>query len=218
MSTVRILIADDHEVVRRGVRTLLESQPGWVVSGEAATGREATEKVTQLKPDVVILDISMPDLNGLEATRHIVRNSPKTKVLLLTIHESERVMAEMLEAGALGYVLKSDAAESLVAAVRALRQGKPFFTCRMSEMVLKGYLKRGTRNGEVAMTPRDLSPRERAVVQLLVEGKRNKEIASALGISVRTAESHRANIMRKLELHSITELVRYAIHNKIVEP
>ncbi|PYU32118.1 MAG: DNA-binding response regulator [Acidobacteria bacterium] len=218
MSTVRILIADDHEVVRRGVRTLLESQPGWVVSGEAATGREATEKVTQLKPDVVILDISMPDLNGLEATRHIVRNSPKTKVLLLTIHESERVMAEMLEAGALGYVLKSDAAESLVAAVRALRQGKPFFTCRMSEMVLKGYLKRGTRNGEVAMTPRDLSPRERAVVQLLVEGKRNKEIASALGISVRTAESHRANIMRKLELHSVTELVRYAIHNKIVEP
>ena len=218
MSTVRILIADDHEVVRRGVRTLLESQPGWVVSGEAATGREATEKVTQLKPDVVILDISMPDLNGLETTRHIVRNSPKTKVLLLTIHESERVMAEMLEAGALGYVLKSDAAESLVAAVRALRQGKPFFTCRMSEMVLKGYLKRGTRNGEVAMTPRDLSPRERAVVQLLVEGKRNKEIASALGISVRTAESHRANIMRKLELHSVTELVRYAIHNKIVEP
>ncbi len=218
MSTVRILIADDHEVVRRGVRTLLESQPGWVVSGEAATGREATEKVTQLKPDIVILDISMPDLNGLEATRHIVRNSPKTKVLLLTIHESERVMAEMLEAGALGYVLKSDAAESLVAAVRALRQGKPFFTCRMSEMVLKGYLKRGTRNGEVAMTPRDLSPRERAVVQLLVEGKRNKEIASALGISVRTAESHRANIMRKLELHSVTELVRYAIHNKIVEP
>lgn len=218
MSTVRILIADDHEVVRRGVRTLLESQPGWVVSGEAATGREATEKVTQLKPDVVILDISMPDLNGLEATRHIVRNSPKTKVLLLTIHESERVMAEMLEAGALGYVLKSDAAESLVAAVRALRQGKPFFTCRMSEMVLKGYLKRGTRNGEVAMTPRDLSPRERAVVQLLVEGKRNKEIASALGISVRTAESHRANVMRKLELHSVTELVRYAIHNKIVEP
>jgi len=218
MSTVRILIADDHEVVRRGVRTLLESQPGWVVSGEAATGREATEKVTQLKPDVVILDISMPDLNGLEATRHIVRNSPKTKVLLLTIHESERVMAEMLEAGALGYVLKSDAAESLVAAVRALRQGKPFFTCRMSEMVLKGYLKRGTRNGEVAVTPRDLSPRERAVVQLLVEGKRNKEIASALGISVRTAESHRANVMRKLELHSVTELVRYAIHNKIVEP
>jgi DNA-binding NarL/FixJ family response regulator len=218
MSTVRILIADDHEVVRRGVRTLLESQPGWIVSGEAATGREATEKVTQLKPDVVILDISMPDLNGLEATRQIVRNSPKTKVLLLTIHESERVMAEMLEAGALGYVLKSDAAESLVAAVRALRQGKPFFTCRMSEMVLKGYLKRGTRNGEVAMTPRDLSPRERAVVQLLVEGKRNKEIASALGISVRTAESHRANIMRKLELHSVTELVRYAIHNKIVEP
>jgi len=218
MSTVRILIADDHEVVRRGVRTLLESQPGWVVSGEAATGREATEKVTQLKPDVVILDISMPDLNGLEATRQIVRNSPKTKVLLLTIHESERVMAEMLEAGALGYVLKSDAAESLVAAVRALRQGKPFFTCRMSEMVLKGYLKRGTRNGEVAVTPRDLSPRERAVVQLLVEGKRNKEIASALGISVRTAESHRANVMRKLELHSVTELVRYAIHNKIVEP
>lgn len=147
MSTVRILIADDHEIVRRGVRALLESQPGWVVSGEAATGREATEKVMQLKPDVVILDISMPDLNGLEATRHIVRSFPRTKVLLLTIHESERVMAEMLEAGALGYVLKSDAAESLVAAVKALRQGKPFFTYRMSEMVLKGYLKRGTRKG-----------------------------------------------------------------------
>lgn len=218
MSTLRILIADDHEVVRRGVRTLLESQPGWVVSGEAATGREATEKVMQLKPDVVILDISMPDLNGLEATRHIVRNLPKTKVLLLTIHESERVMADMLEAGALGYVLKSDAGESLVAAVKALRQGKPFFTCRMSEMVLKGYLKRGMRKGEGDIGSRDLSPRERAVVQLLVEGKRNKEIASALGISVRTAESHRANIMRKLELHSVTELVRYAIHNKIVEP
>jgi len=201
MSALRILVADDHQVVRRGVRALLESQPGWQVSGEAATGR-----------------ISMPDLNGLEATRQIVKNFPKTKVLLLTIHDSEPVMGEMLEAGALGYVLKSDAADNLVAAMKALRQGKSFFTCRVSEMVLKGYLKKAPRAREGGSGPHHLGPRERAIVQLLVDGKRNKEIAAALGISVRTVESHRATVMPKLDLHSITELVRYAINHKLVEP
>lgn len=217
MATIRLLVADDHEVIRRGVRSLLGTQPGWEVSGEAATGREAVEKAKQLKPDLVVLDITMPELDGLEATRQILEAVPKTKVLILTMHESEQVMSEVLEAGALGYVLKSDAADNLVPAVKALIHGKPFFTSSVSKMMLKGYLKHSTRSTEDSSSEKQLSPRERLIVQLLVEGKKNKEIATALSISIRTAESHRANIMRKLGLHSIVDLVRYAINNKMIE-
>jgi len=217
MATIRLLVADDHEVIRRGVRSLLGTQPGWEVSGEAASGREAVEKAKQLKPDLVVLDITMPELDGLEATRQILEAVPKTKVLILTMHESEQVMSEVLKAGALGYVLKSDAADNLVPAVKALIHGKPFFTSSVSKMMLKGYLKHSTRSTEDSSSEKQLSPRERLIVQLLVEGKKNKEIATALSISIRTAESHRANIMRKLGLHSIVDLVRYAINNKMIE-
>ncbi len=217
MATIRLLVADDHEVIRRGVRSLLGTQPGWEVSGEAATGREAVEKAKQLKPDLVVLDITMPELDGLEATRQILEAVPKTKVLILTMHESEQVMSEVLKAGALGYVLKSDAADNLVPAVKALIHGKPFFTSSVSKMMLKGYLKHSTRSTEDSSSEKQLSPRERLIVQLLVEGRKNKEIATALSISIRTAESHRANIMRKLGLHSIVDLVRYAINNKMIE-
>ena len=217
MATIRLLVADDHEVIRRGVRSLLGTQPGWEVSGEAATGREAVEKAKQLKPDLVVLDITMPELDGLEATRQILEAVPKTKVLILTMHESEQVMSEVLKAGALGYVLKSDAADNLVPAVKALIHGKPFFTSSVSRMMLKGYLKHSTRSTEDSSSEKQLSPRERLIVQLLVEGRKNKEIATALSISIRTAESHRANIMRKLGLHSIVDLVRYAINNKMIE-
>jgi DNA-binding NarL/FixJ family response regulator len=217
VESLRILIADDQEIVRRGLRSLLEGQAGWQVVGEATTGRDALNRVTALKPDVVVMDISMPEMNGLEATRQILKALPKTEILILTMHESEQVVREVLEAGARGYVLKSDAGRSLVAAVDSLRQHRPFFTSRVSEMVLDGH-PRG-RGEALHESPRSrLTPRERQIVQLLAEGKSNKEISGALGISVKTAEAHRSNVMRKLDLHSISDLVRYAIRNKIVNP
>ncbi len=217
MATVRILIADDHEVVRHGLRALLEAQPGWEVCGEADHGRQAVDKAKQLNPDVVILDISMPELNGLEAARKIIKAIPSAKVLILTMHDSEQAVREVLEAGAQGYLLKSDAGRDLVAAVDALRKHKTFFTSRVAEMVLHGNV-RGSA-ATPPKKPRDrLTPREREIVQLLAEGKSSKEVAVSLGLSVKTAETHRANIMRKLDLHSISDLVRYAVRNNIVEP
>ncbi|MBI2821008.1 MAG: response regulator transcription factor [Acidobacteria bacterium] len=218
MKKVRILVADDHEVVRHGIRVLLEAEPGWDVCATAVTGREAVRKAEELKPDVVVMDISMPELNGLEATRQIVKLVPRTEVLILTMHDSEDLVREVLDAGARGYVLKSDAGRNLVAAVNALCQHKPFFTSKVSELVLQGYLKRGSRPAAKELPRSRLTPREREIVQLLSEGKSNKEIAVALGISVKTAETHRANIMNKLGLHSVTDLVRYAVRNKMVEP
>ena len=214
---VQILLADDHEIVRRGLRTLLEAHPGLEVVGEASNGRRAVEMAKQLKPELVVLDISMPELNGLEAARRILKMAPKTEILILTMHDSEQVVREVLEAGARGYVLKSDAGRDLVAAVESLSQHKPFFTSHVSEMVLEGYLKgRGAR--EESGTPDwPLTAREREIVQLLVEGKSNKEVAGAMRISVKTVETHRANIMRKLNLHSLGDLVRYAIRNGIIE-
>lgn len=209
------MIADDHAVVRRGVRSILESQPGWEVVGEASTGREALEQVRKLMPDVVVLDIGMPELNGLEATRHIVKEFPRTEVLILTMHNTEEVTREVLRAGARGVVLKSDADEVLVAAVKALRQHKPYLGSHATELVLSRYMKRVA--GEVESSPERLTPREREVIQLLSEGNTNKEVAAALGVSVKTAEAHRANIMRKLNLRSLSDLVRYAIRHKIVE-
>jgi len=218
MNGTRILIADDHEVVRRGMRVLLESQPGWEVVGEAANGRQAVEMAMALRPDVVVLDITMPELNGLEATRQMREAVPQTQVLVLTVHESEQVAREVLDAGARGYVLKSDAGRDLIAAVDALRQHKPFFTSSVATMVLEGYLRGPERAAPGEAPPRRLTPREREVVQLIAEGKTNKEVAETLGISVKTAEAHRTNVMRKLDLHSVSELVRYAVRNKMVEP
>ena len=216
MPALRILVADDHEVVRHGVRSLLEGHPGWEVCAEASDGREAVEKAIHLKADVIILDIGMPNLNGLEATRQILRSLPQARVLILTMHESEQVVREVLEAGARGFLLKSDAGRDLVAAVEALQRHKTFFTSKVAEMVLESFLKNKPRPAEE--TERDiLTPREREIVQLLAEGKSTKEVAVALGLSVKTAETHRSNIMRKLGLHSISELVLYAVRNNIVQ-
>ena len=216
MSGVRILIADDHEVVRRGVRVLLEAHAGWEVCAEAVDGREAVDKARQCSPDVVILDVGMPGLNGLEAARQIRKALPDSEVLILTMHESEQVIQEVLAAGARGYVLKSDAGRDLVAAVEALSHHKTFFTSSVAEMVLRKFLDGSP--APQAVESSSLTPREREVVQLLAEGKGNKEVASLLSISVKTAETHRTNIMRKLDCHSLSDLVRYAIRNNIIAP
>ena len=213
---IRILIADDHDVMRRGIRQLLETQKGWQVCGEASNGREAVELATRLKPHIAIVDIGMPELNGLEATRAIKKACPHTEVLIFTMHETEQLVRDVLAAGALGYVLKSDASRHLISAVEALTQHKPFFSAKVSEQVLDGYLK--TQPAEATQWAGRLTPREREIVQLLAEGKSNKEVADRLGISVKTAETHRAAIMRKLELQSFADLVRYAVRNKIIEP
>lgn len=213
----RILVADDHEVVRRGLCALLQSQPDWELCGEAADGREAVEKANKLRPDAVILDIGMPTLNGLEATRQILKVNPQVRVLILTLHDSDQVVREVLNAGARGFLLKSDAARDLVSAVEALRRDKTYFTSKVAAMVLEGYLKAGTPDAVPTPPTRSrLTPREREIVQLLAEGKSTKEVAVALGLSVKTAETHRSNIMRKLELHSVSDLVLYAVRNNIV--
>ncbi len=218
MTQVRIIIADDHEIVRRGLRSLLETQPGWQVVAEAGSGREAVEKVKELQPNVAVLDIGMPEMNGLEATRNIIRISPQTQVLVLTMHETEQVVRDVLDAGARGYVLKSDAGRDLVSAVDALAQHRTFFSSRISDMLLSAYLHGPERPIDTPQQRSRLTAREREIVQLLAEGKSNKEVATALNISVKTAETHRTNIMNKLDLHSISELVRYAVRNNIVEP
>jgi DNA-binding NarL/FixJ family response regulator len=211
VTPVRILIADDHEIVRQGVRAVLEGQAGWVVCGEAGTGREAVAQAVDLRPDIVVLDVSMPELNGLEATRQIRRTGP-AKILILTVHESDQVVTEVLAAGAHGYMLKADAGRQLVEAIRALLRDQEFFTERIRLA--------GPRRDQVATAVRSgrLTPRQREIVQLLTEGKSNKEIGATLGMTTKTAETHRTQIMAKLNLHSMSELVRYAIRNRIIEP
>ncbi|HUK26047.1 MAG TPA: response regulator transcription factor [Terriglobales bacterium] len=216
MRPLRILIADDHEVVRHGVRSLLQAHEGWEICGEATDGREAVEKATSLKPDVVILDIGMPNLNGLDAARDILRDEPRTMILILTIDESEQVIREVLNAGARGFLLKSDAARDLVSAIAALQSHRTFFTSKVAQIVLDGYLK-GHEPTVVPEVQSRLTRREREVVQLLAEGKTTKEVAVSLGMSVKTAETHRANIMRKLNFHSVSQLVVYAVRNNIIQ-
>ncbi len=216
MATFRILVADDHEVVRKGLVALLQQQPNWEVCGEAGDGREAVEKTRELRPEVVILDIGMPSLNGLEATRQILKLNPQAKVLILTLHDSDQVVRDVLNAGARGFLLKSDAARDLVAAVEALRRDKTYFTSKVAAMVLEGYLKGGAGPAPATTGRNRLTPREREIVQLLAEGKSTKEVAVVLGLSVKTAETHRSNIMRKLQLHSVSDLVLYAVRNNIV--
>jgi DNA-binding NarL/FixJ family response regulator len=208
---LRILVADDHQVVRTGLRTLLESHRGWQVCAEASDGRDAVDQVAKLKPDVAILDIAMPLLNGVEATRQIHKLVPDTKILILTMHDSELLVQEVIEAGARGYILKDDADHNLLAAVEALQYGKTYISPRVSQALAKTSFSPGRPSRS------RLTPREREVLQLLAEGKSNKEVAEFLSISVKTAEAHRANIMLKLDLHSISALVRYAVRNKIIQ-
>jgi DNA-binding NarL/FixJ family response regulator len=218
MKTLRILIADDHDLMRRGVKALLQSRAGWEIVGEAHTGREAVTKAEELKPDVVILDISMPDLNGVDAAKRIRKASPDTEVLILSVHYSDQLIRDILEAGVRGYIVKSDSDRDLVIAVETLANHKPFFTPRATEVMLTNF-NEGKTKADLPETMRDrLTSREREIVQLLAEGKSSKEVASSLNISVKTAETHRANIMRKLQLHTVSELVRYAVRNQIIEP
>src|SRR5580692_548840 len=201
MKNLRILIADDHDIVRRGIRSLIETRPEWKVCDEAHSGREAVAKAEERKPDIVILDVSMPELNGLEAARRIRKVSPNK---------------EILDAGVRGFVVKSDSDRDLVVAVESLANHKPFFTSMATEVMLMNFQRPSSAPASGGRVSR-LTPREREIVQLLSEGKSSKEVASSLGISVKTAETHRANIMRKLEIHSVSELVRYAVRNQIIE-
>jgi DNA-binding NarL/FixJ family response regulator len=207
----RILIADDHQVVRSGLRKILEAVGKWEIVAEAADGREAIVKALEFKPDVAILDYSLPLLNGIEATRQIRARLPKTEVLIFTMHDNETLFRDLLKAGARGYLLKSDAKRHLLAAIESLAVHKPFFTAKVSEALLDSFL---TRPGQPEST---LTARERGVVQLIAEGHTNKQIGNVLNISVKTVETHRASVMRKLNLSSAAALVRYAIRNKIVE-
>ncbi|MGD0932413.1 MAG: response regulator transcription factor [Candidatus Korobacteraceae bacterium] len=215
---MRILLADDHELTRSGLRYLLEKREDWSVCGEASNGRMAVQMAERLRPDVAILDMSMPELNGLEATRLILKKQPQLKILIFTMHETERVIVDVMEAGARGVVLKSDVGENIVAAVESVSKGRRFFTSRVAETVVEAYLsKRSDGEKDGALNQFILTTREREVVQLLAEGRSNKEVADRLGISARTAEGHRSEIMRKLKLSSLADLVRFAIRNGIVQ-
>lgn len=213
--TLRIMIVDDHEVMRRGLRAVIEAEPGWEVCCEAASGREVLELIEERQPDIAVLDISMPDLNGLEAARHLRRAAPQCEVLILTMHDSDLLLEEALACGVRGYVLKSDAGRELVAAVDALSKHKSFFSSGVAGTIASGYMTK--KETSKAARPR-LTTREREIIQMLAEGKSNKEVATALDITAKTAETHRTNILRKLDLHSVADLVRYAIRNKIIEP
>ncbi len=214
MKPAKVLIADDHEVVRHGIRVMVQGCPNLEVCGEACDGRQAVQMAAKLRPDIVIIDIGMPQLNGLDATRQIVHMDPNVKVLILTMHESEQIVREVLAAGARGYLLKSDAGRDLISAIEALASRKTFFTSKVAEIVLETYLKGGP---EQPVSKDVLTSREREVVQLLAEGKSTKEVAVALGLSVKTAETHRSNLMRKLDVHSVSQLVLYAVRNNIVQ-
>jgi DNA-binding NarL/FixJ family response regulator len=217
MKSVRILLADDHSVVRHGALAILKRHAGWEVCGEAATASEAVAKARQLKPDIVLLDVNMPDSQGPETARQILEGAPGTEVLVFTMDESIVTMREMLQAGARGYVFKSDFDRDLVAAVEALSQHKRYFTSKVSEMIYDDYPKRESERRRPLRPPGPLTARQRDVVRLLAEGKSNKQVAGVLGISVKTAETHRSHIMRKLQARSFSDLVRYAVREHLVD-
>jgi DNA-binding NarL/FixJ family response regulator len=213
---LRILLADDHDIVRRGMKELLEEQVGWSVCAEAANGRAAVELALVHRPQVSVLDLSMPELNGLEATRRIKDALPETEILIFSMHESEELIRDVLAAGARGYLLKSDASRQLVPAVESLARHQPFFSGRVSEVVLGGFLNPEPRRTSSPARER-LTSREREIVQLLAEGQSNKQIATKLDLSVKTVETHRSSAMRKLGLKSLPDLVRFAIRNQIAQ-
>ena len=208
---IRILIADDHAVVRSGLRAILDAQPNWEVVAEAADGKEAVLKAIETRPDIAVLDYSLPLINGIEVTRQIRAHLPKTEVLIFTMHDNESLIQDVMNAGARGYLLKSDAGRDLMAAIEALAIHKPFFTTKVSETLLKSFVTASKATGST------LTNREVGVVQLIAEGHTNKHIARLLNISLKTVETHRASVMRKLNLSSSADLVRYAIRNKLVE-
>ncbi len=215
---LRILLADDHDVVRQGLRHLLEREPGWAVCGEARNGREAVDLARTLQPDIAIIDIAMPELNGIEATRRIRETSPSTEILVFTMHEAEELVAELFAAGARGYLIKSDAARLILAAVDALAARQPFLSARVTAPVIDAFVRdRAERSAsDPAAVNLTLTPREREVLQLLAEGRRSKDIARRLDISLKTVETHRAAVMRKLDTGSIADLIRFAVRNHIV--
>ena len=216
MSTVRILLADDHKVVRQGTRALLSTIPEWEIVAEADNGRDAVALTAELKPDIVILDITMPELNGLDAARQIKGKSPETEILIFTAQETEKLVHDVFDSGARSYIMKTDAADHLIDAIKALSEHKHFFTSRISEIVFARCIQ-GKQALEGTSENSRITDREREIVQLLGEGKSSKEIAIILGISVRTVETHRAAIMKKLGLKSFSALIRYAVRNKIIE-
>ena len=208
---VRILIADDHEIVREGLRAMIQRQPGWEVCGDVSTGREVVAQAPALNPDIIVMDIGMTELNGLDATRQIKRALPNTEVLIFTANETEEIVRNVFKAGAKAYLLKSDANQHLVPAIEALCKHRTYFSSKVSELVFAGYLK-----GDARTEDHSLTAREREMVQLVAEGNTSKDIARVLGISVKTVETHRAAVMRKLKLNSVADLVRYAIRNGII--
>jgi len=215
---IRILLADDHALMRRGIRDLLETDSEIDIIGEAGDGREAVQLADRLKPDVMIMDLAMPELNGLDAIRQIRKDVPEIELLVFSMHDSEELIREVFAAGARGYVLKSDVALYLIEAVKSLARHKPFFTPRISEAILHSLVSSAGQNNVEPARPGPLSAREREILQLLAENKSNKDIAKTLGISVRTVETHRRSVMQKLDANSIVELVHYAIRNGIVQP
>ncbi len=214
---LRILIADDHEMIRRGLRDILEQHEGWQVCAEASNGRQAVELAEKTRPDVAVLDLAMPELNGLEATRRIKKALPRTEVLIFTMHEMEEQVRDVLGAGARGYLLKADAARDIVAAVEALAEHKPYFTWKVLKTMLDAYLAHSQASQEGVPAFNQLTPREREIIQLLVEGRSNKAVSAILGISVKTVETHRAAVVKKLGISSTVELVRYAIRTGLIQ-
>ncbi|MBI2940385.1 MAG: response regulator transcription factor [Chloroflexi bacterium] len=215
MKKIRILLADDHAIVRAGLRLLLESQPDLEVVGEAADGRETVQRVRELHPDVVVMDIAMPDLNGLEATRRIKQDDPQVQILALTMHENERYFFQMIHAGASGYVVKGAPPSDFLQAVRSVHQGQAYLYPSLAKKLLEEYLSSRARDDREVSD--DLTDREREVLRLIAEGKTGKEIAELLTLSVHTVERHRQNIMGKLQLHNRAELTRYAIRKGLID-
>lgn len=213
--SLRILLADDHTLVRQGLRKVLEERPEWEVVAEAGDGREAVRLAEQFKPDICILDIAMPLLNGVEATRHIARRVPSTRILVLSMYSDEAYVAQILQAGAAGYILKDSADVDLIQAVSEVARGKSFFSPPIARVMLDDYVRQLAVKG-IADRYDALSDREREVFQLIAEGKVNKEIATLLSISLSTVETHRARIMEKLDLHSATEIVLYAVRRGVI--
>ncbi len=215
MSEIRVLLADDHGIVRRGLRYLLENSPSFRVVGEAGDGREAVKLAEELTPDVVVMDIAMPNLNGLDATAQIVKKCPATGVIILSMHSDETYLVRALSAGAKGYLLKDSAEADLIRAVEAVSQGRPFFSPAIAETLLEDYMRR-LRQQNLKDSYDLLTDREKEVLQLLAEGKANKEVATLLNLSLYTVETHRANLMQKLNLHNTADIVLYAVRKKII--
>jgi DNA-binding NarL/FixJ family response regulator len=212
---IRILIADDHTLLRQGIRSLIEDQADIVVVGEAEDGRSAVQLAHTLRPNVILMDIAMPSLNGLEATRQIKREHPEIQILVLTMYEHEEYFRQVLEAGASGYILKRAAASELLAAIHAVYNGEAVLSPSITRMVLEDYLRMDTKAKE--SEPDSLTGREREVLQLIAEGKTSREIAEILTLSVKTVQSHRTSLMQKLDLHDRGDLIKYAIQKKIIE-